>query len=159
MDKSSNQRQKIIAILGGRECDQKIQSAAYSVGKLIAEKEMILLCGGRSGVMEAACKGAFEAGGLTIGILPGNDTSDANSYVKIALPSGIGIARNSIIVRSCDGAIAIGGKYGTLSEIAYCFQADKPVCSLFSWDIEGVTQVNSPKAAIDYIIPRIFPKT
>ena len=141
---------KIIAVLGGRECDSETYQNAYKVGKEIASRGGILICGGRTGVMEAACKGAVEEGGLTIGILPGNDISNANPYVKIPVPTGIGIARNSIIVRTCSAAIAISGKYGTLSEIAYCFQVGKPVCSLGSWKIDGLKQVSTPEEAVEF---------
>jgi len=142
---------KVIAVLGGRVCDEATYQKAYAVGKNIAERGAVLLCGGRTGVMEAACKGAVEAGGLTIGILPGNDKSDANPWVKVILPSGIGIARNAIITRACDAAIAIGGKYGTLSEIAYCLQMDKPVCGLHSWsEIAGFPQFENPEDAVNF---------
>lgn len=142
--------QKIIAVLGGRDCDSETYKKAYKVGKEIASRGGILICGGRTGIMEAACKGAVEEGGLTIGILPDGDVSRANAYVKIPIPTGIGIARNSIIVRACSAAIAISGKYGTLSEIAYCFQIGTPVCSLDSWKIEGIKQVSSPEEAVEF---------
>lgn len=142
--------QKIIAVLGGRKCNSKTYQKAYEVGKGIAERGGILICGGKLGIMEAACKGAFEKGGLTVGVLPEGDKSGANKWVKIPIPTGIGVARNSIIVRSCDAAISIDGKYGTLSEIAYCLQFGVPVCSLDSWDIEGVKKVSSPEEALDF---------
>ena len=142
---------KIIAVLGGRECDEQTYQLAFDVGRAIAERGAILLCGGRTGVMEAACKGAVSAGGLTIGILPGSDKNDANPWVKIALPTGIGVARNAIIARACDAAIAIGGKYGTLSEIAYCLQLNKPICGLNSWpEISDLRQFNSASAAVEF---------
>lgn len=143
-------RQPIIAVIGGRECDEEIRQFAYLVGKGIAERGAILLCGGKNGVMEAASHGAFDAGGLTLGILTGEDDSEANSFVKIVIPTGIGVARNSIIIRTCDAAIAVGGKYGTLSEIAYCLQFGKRVCSLKSWTIDGVVQVKTPEEALDF---------
>ena len=146
-----NSKPKIIAVLGGRECDEQTYEIAYAVGHAIAERDAVLLCGGRTGVMEAACKGAVEAGGLTIGILPGADKNDANPWVKIVLPTGIGVARNAIIARACDAAIAIGGKYGTLSEIAYCLQLNKPVCGLNSWpEITELRQFDSPQQAIKF---------
>lgn len=142
---------KVIAVLGGRVCDERTYQMAYAVGKKIAERGAVLLCGGRTGVMEAACRGAVEAGGLTIGILPGEDKSDANPWVKVILPSGIGVARNAIITRACDAAIAIGGKYGTLSEIAYCLQMDKPVCGLNSWpEVAGFPQFENPEEAVNF---------
>jgi uncharacterized protein (TIGR00725 family) len=148
-------RRPIIAVLGGRHCDAKAYNLAYEVGRLIAESKAILLCGGRSGVMEAACKGATENGGLTIAILPDNDASKANPWVQIAIPTGLGIARNSIIVRSCDAAIAIGGKYGTLSEIAYCLQTATPVCALNSWELEDLPVVQSAEEAITFVFSNI----
>ncbi|MFH1213302.1 MAG: TIGR00725 family protein [Candidatus Neomarinimicrobiota bacterium] len=142
---------KVIAVLGGRVCDERTYQKAYAVGRSIAEHGAVLLCGGRTGVMEAACKGASEAGGLTIGILPGEDKDDANAWVQVVLPSGIGVARNAIITRACDAAIAIGGKYGTLSEIAYCIQMNKPVCGLNSWpEIAGFRQFNTPQEAVAF---------
>jgi hypothetical protein len=144
---------KVIAVLGGRVCDKRTYQIAYNVGKGIAEQGAVLLCGGRTGVMEAACKGAAEAGGLTIGILPGNDKSDANPWVQVALPTGIGLARNAIITRACDAAIAIGGKYGTLSEIAYCLQMNKPVCGLNSWlDVADFPQFATSEEAVKFAL-------
>lgn len=140
-----------IAVIGGRKADQKELDTAYNVGKIIAEDGNILICGGRMGIMEAAAKGAFDAGGLTIGVLPGMDDSDANPYIKIALPTGVGLSRNSIIACSCDGAIAVGGEFGTLSEIAYCKQFTRPVCSLNSWNIKDVHQVGSAEEALNFI--------
>jgi len=148
-------RQSIIVVIGGRKCDEEIRQLAYLVGKGIAERGAILLCGGKNGVMEAACHGAYDAGGLTIGILTGEDDSEANSFVKIVIPTGIGVARNSIIIRTCDAAIAIGGKYGTLSEIAYCLEFRKPVCSLKSWEIGGVVQVKTAEEALDFAFTNI----
>jgi len=142
---------KIIAVIGGRECDRQVYEKAYTVGKAIAERGAVLVCGGKTGVMEAACRGAAEAGGLTIGILPGYDDREANKWVKIAIPTGVGIARNSIIACACHAAIAIDGSYGTLSEIAYCKQMDRPVVSLGSWKIEGVPQVESAEEALSLV--------
>jgi uncharacterized protein (TIGR00725 family) len=98
--------------------------------------------------MEAACRGAKEADGLTVGILPGSDRSDANPFVDVALPSGLGEARNALVVRAADVVIAIGGGYGTLSEIALSLKAGKPVVGLGTWDIEGVTVAEGPEAAV-----------
>jgi len=141
---------KIIAVIGGRDCGEEIYNQAEDVGRLIARRNGILICGGRTGVMEAACKGAYKTGGMTIGILPGSSKQKANQWVKLALPTGLGPARNSVIINSCDSAIAIDGNYGTLSEIAYCFQFNKSVCVLNSWEIEGTTPVASPKEAIEF---------
>jgi hypothetical protein len=98
--------------------------------------------------MEAACRGAKEAGGTTLGILPGSDRSAANPYVDFALPTGLGEARNALVVRAADVVIAVGGGYGTLSEIALALRSGKPVIGLGSWDIEGVSAVDGPEAAV-----------
>ncbi len=146
-----NKKPLKIAIIGGHRAEEADKKLAYKTGKLIAEKGYILICGGRGGIMEAASKGAFEAGGLTIGILPGIDDSDVNPYIKISLPTGIGLARNAIITCSADGAIAISGAYGTLSEIAYCRQFETPVCSLNSWNFGDIPQVDSAADALAFI--------
>lgn len=142
--------QKIIAVIGGTHCDEESYKDALQVGREIAKRGGILICGGKSGVMEAACKGAFDEGGLTIGILQERDASMANPWVKIPIPTGLGTARNVIIVSSCSAAIAIDGKYGTLSEIAYCLQHGVPICGLNTWEIKGVIPVSSPEEAVKY---------
>ncbi len=144
-------RQLKIAIIGGREANQQDLDIAYDLGKSIAERGHILINGGRTGIMEASAKGAYDAGGLTIGILPGMDSSDANPWIKVSLPTGVGLARNSILVASSNGAIAVSGEFGTLSEIAYCKQFGRPVCSLNSWDIKDVHQVKNVNEAVEYI--------
>ena len=111
----------VVAVLGGNTCSNDIYTIAYQAGKLIAQQNATLICGGKGGVMEAACKGAWEAGGITIGILPGEDRSEANPYVNYTVATGMGIGRNIIIVRSADVVISIDGKYGTLSEISFAF--------------------------------------
>jgi uncharacterized protein (TIGR00725 family) len=146
-----NNRAYKIAIIGGRHAEPQDLEIAYEAGKLIAERGHILLCGGRGGIMEAAAKGAYEAGGMTIGILPGTEDTNANPYIKITLPTGIGLARNAIIACAADGAIAISGQYGTLSEIAFCKQFNTPVCSLKSWKIKDVSVMETAPAALAYI--------
>lgn len=141
---------KIIAVIGGKDCDESLYQQAVEVGRLIARNGAILVCGGRGGVMEAVCKGASEAGGIAVGILPGDDIRDANSWVTVPIATGIGLARNSIIARTASAAIAIGGEYGTLSEIAYCFQFRIPVFTLHSWDIKGVVAVDTPEEAVKF---------
>ena len=102
--------------------------------------------------MEAACRGARGAGGTTIGILPGTDRSAANPYVDVAIPTGLGEARNALVVRAADALIAVGGGYGTLSEIALALKAGKRVVGLGSWEIEGVVAVDSPGAAVESVL-------
>jgi uncharacterized protein (TIGR00725 family) len=122
--------------------------AAAEVGRLIAEQGAVLVCGGRGGAMEAACHGAKEAGGLTVGILPGSDRSEANPFVDVVLPTGLGEARNALVVAAADVVIAIGGGYGTLSEIALALKVGKRVIGLGTWEIEGVVAAESPEAAV-----------
>jgi uncharacterized protein (TIGR00725 family) len=118
------------------------------VGRLIAERGAVLVCGGLGGAMKAACRGAQEAGGVTVGILPGTDRSAANAYVDVALPTGLGQARNALVVHAADVLIAIGGGYGTLSEVALALRAGKPVVGVETWPIEGVVTVDGPEAAV-----------
>jgi uncharacterized protein (TIGR00725 family) len=122
--------------------------AAAEVGRLVAERGAVLVCGGLGGAMEAACRGAKEAGGMTVGILPGPDRAAANRYVDIALPTGLGEARNALVVRAADAVIAVGGGYGTLSEIAFALKAGKRVIGLDTWEIEGVSPADGPEAAV-----------
>ena len=122
--------------------------AAAEVGRLLAERGAVLVCGGLGGVMEGACRGAKEAGGLTDGILPGGDRADANPFVDVVLPTGLGEARNALVVEAADVAIAIGRGYGTLSEVALALKAGKRVIGLDTWEIEGVTVAEGPEAAV-----------
>ena len=105
--------------------------------------------------MEAACRGAKDAGGTTIGILPGVDRRAANPFVDFAIPTGLGEARNALVVRAADGLIAVGGAYGTLSEIAFALKAGKPVAGLGSWEVEGLTVVDSPEAAVESVLGQL----
>jgi uncharacterized protein (TIGR00725 family) len=109
----------------------------------------VVVCGGLGGVMEAACRGAKAAGGRTLGILPGSDRDAANEWVDLALATGLGEARNALVVRASDALVAVGGGYGTLSEIALGLKSGRPVFGLESWDIPGVVGVASPEDAAD----------
>ena len=124
-----------IAVIGGSKCSNEDAMLAEEVGVELAKRDVALVCGGLAGVMEAACKGARSENGLTIGILPGDDCQDANEYVQIPIVTGLGYARNSIVVRSAQAVIAIDGEYGTLSEIAYAVQYDIPVIGINSWSL------------------------
>jgi len=137
-------KQKIvISVIGGSTISSKVEDLAQSVGKMIAGLGCILVCGGLGGAMEAAAKGAKMAGGLTIGILPGKDKRDANSYIDIALPTSIGYARNTIVACSADIIIALPGSFGTNSEICYGLVYGRPVIDLGNWDIEGMINVKN----------------
>jgi len=143
-------RKKIIGLIGGGVCTPEIEEAAERVGRGIAERGGILICGGLGGVMEAGCRGAKKAGGMTIGILPGMNQKDANKYVDIPIPTGVGYARNIIIVNTSDSVIAVNGKFGTLSEIAFCLQFGVPVIGLFSWEIDpSIIIASTPEQAVD----------
>ncbi len=124
-----------ISVIGGSKIDSEIYSLACEVGREIAKNGAVLICGGLTGTMEAACKGAKEEGGLTIGILPTVNENDANQYVDIKIPTGIGYARNVLVVLSSHAVIAIDGSSGTLSEIAYAMTFGKPVIGLKTWEV------------------------
>ena len=137
-----------ITVIGGHSCSKESYNFAYELGKLIAKEGWILISGGKEGVMEAVCRGAKEQGGLTVGILPGYDQKEANDYVDIKLPTGLGYARNVLVVRASDVVIAVSGEYGTLSEVGFALSEKKIVIGIDSWDIKGVIKVKTPQAAI-----------
>lgn len=141
-------RSFLIAVIGGRKADKALKKEAEAVGRLVAEKGGILVCGGMHGIMEAASKGAKQAGGLTVGILPQDNKGEANPYIDIPIATGFGIGRNVIIARTADALIAIGGEYGTLSEIAFGLQLGKPVVGIKSWDIKGIIPVKDAEEAV-----------
>jgi uncharacterized protein (TIGR00725 family) len=124
-----------IGVIGQSQCNEQIASMAEEVGRLIAQGGAVLVCGGMGGVMEAASRGAREAGGLTVGILPGLARSEANPYISVAIPTGLGAARNLLVVRSSDVLIAISGGYGTLTEIAFALHFNKHVIGLDTWEL------------------------
>ena len=131
-------KRPVIAVIGGKKEAKALMKEAEEAGRLIAEGGAVLISGGLDGVMESASKGARSAGGLTVGILPQDNTLGANKYIDVAVATGLGIGRNVIIARTADALIAIGGEYGTLSEIAFALQLGKPVVGIRSWDIRGV---------------------
>lgn len=129
-----------VAVVGAGVCDESIARIAEEVGRGLASRGAVLVCGGLSGVMEAACRGAKSAGGVTVGILPGTDREEANAFVDVAIATGLGEVRNTLVVRAADAVIAIGGEWGTLSEIAFALKTGKRVIGLRSWTLakEGV---------------------
>jgi uncharacterized protein (TIGR00725 family) len=142
----------IISVIGAGSCEKKIYDIAEKVGGLIAEKGATLITGGLGGVMEAASKGAKEAGGITVGILPGFSKDEANPYVMVPITTGLSHARNIIIVRSADAVIAVAGEYGTLSEIAIALKLGKPVVGIKTWDaIKGIVKASSPDEAVQKV--------
>lgn len=149
-----------IAVIGGRNVSDAVLRKAEAVGRLIAERGAVLLCGGLGGVMEAACRGARSASGTTVGILPTPDRKDANPYVSIVIPTGMGVARNALIVQAADGAVAVGGSYGTLSEMAFALQKAIPLVSVDSWPIdETVKKCTDPEEAVGWIFEAIRAKS
>ncbi len=140
---------KRVGIIGGSRPQSHHLEMAHQVGYLVARRGGLLICGGLGGVMEAAARGAKEAGGLTVGILPGSDYNEANPYIDISVATGIGHARNALVVMNSDVLIAIGGEYGTLSEIAFAFIYNKKIISLDSWNIPGVIQARTPEEACE----------
>jgi uncharacterized protein (TIGR00725 family) len=147
---------KLIGVIGSSACEDAVSRMAYQVGKGIAEAGHPLICGGMGGVMEAACRGAYEAGGLTIGILPGDSPEDANPYVTIPVATGFGYARNVIIVKSSSVLIAIEGGPGTLSEVAFALQSKVPVISLKSFDVSpDIVQAATVEEALREALARL----
>tara|TARA_B100000029_G_C17499239_1_gene932073 strand:- start:491 stop:970 length:480 start_codon:yes stop_codon:yes gene_type:complete len=137
-----------IGVFGASECDDRISSIAEETGRILAKNNSIVYCGGRGGVMESVSKGVNEYGGIVVGILPTTNISDANKYITIPILSGMGEGRNNLIANSIDGAIAISGSYGTLSEISHTLSQKKPVVTIHSWDIMGCIKAITPEAAV-----------
>ena len=145
-----------IAVCGAGECDAATYERARHVGRLLGAAGAVLLCGGLGGVMEAACRGAQEAGGLTVGLLPGSEAGAANPYVDLPIATGLGPARNVVLVLAAEAVIAIAGEAGTLSEIALALKAGRPVVGLGTWRLErgdgtpeeGVRPASSPAEAV-----------
>ncbi len=146
------ERPRHIGVIGAGECSDKIYQLARNLGSEIGKKGWILVCGGLGGVMEAAARGCAEAGGMTLGILPGLDKASANLYIKIPLATGLGEGRNLLVVRASDVLVSVAGGYGTLSEIALALKVNKPVIGLETWEnIQGVQYVSDPEEAIQKI--------
>jgi uncharacterized protein (TIGR00725 family) len=139
-----------VAVVGSGEASGELYEKAREVGRLVAERGGRVVCGGRSGVMEAAARGATEAGGTAIGILPDEDRERANEHLSYSIATGTGHARNLAVVCSGDVVIAVGGEYGTLSEIGLALKVGRPVVALMSWDLgEHVAVASSPQEAVE----------
>lgn len=134
---------KFVAVIGGYTCSPEEAHMAEVAGRQLARQGAIVICGGEGGVMEAACKGAKAEGGLTVGILPGDNRNTANPYVIIPILTGIGAARNVIVVKSAQAVIAIGGGYGTLSEISFALKNQIPVIGLNTWAFSHLNEVDN----------------
>ncbi|MDD5115571.1 MAG: TIGR00725 family protein [Candidatus Omnitrophica bacterium] len=141
-------RKKIVSVIGGHDCSNKVEQLAHNLGKKLVKVVDILVSGGLSGTMKAVCSGFRSGGGLTIGIIPGYNKNEANRFVDIVIPTGLGLARNVLVVKAADVVIALPGQAGTLSEIAYCLQFKIPVISLGSWEIAGIIKASSVDEAV-----------
>jgi uncharacterized protein (TIGR00725 family) len=149
----------LVAVVGAgglvpEHCDADVAAQAEAVGRALAEAGAAIVCGGREGVMEAACRGAKSAGGTTIGILPGVDRCAANPYIDLPIVTGMGQARNLIVVYSSQAVVAVDGSYGTLSEIAHALKAGIPVVGLGTWglasggrEVDAIHRVSDPEEA------------
>jgi uncharacterized protein (TIGR00725 family) len=151
-----------IAVVGPGSAAPREAAWAEEAGAAIADAGAVLVCGGLGGVMEAACRGARSRGGTTVGLLPGTDREDANGWVLLAIPTGLGEARNALIVRAADALVAIGGAWGTLSEIALALRAGKPVIGLDTWElgragvpVEGVIRAEDAASAVEAALARV----
>lgn len=146
---------KIVAVIGGRTCNSDVEYLAHELGKKLAKVVDIVVSGGLGGVMEAVSRGVKSGSGTTMGIIPGYVKTEANSYIDIVIPTGMGLARNVLVVKSAEVVIALAGEAGTLSEIAYCLQLGVPVISLKSWDIPGVIKVQTVDEAVKEVKKRL----
>lgn len=137
----------VISVIGGHDIDDKVERLAHNIGRIIAKVGGVFVCGGLSGVMEAAAKGCQEAGGLTIGLLPGTNKVDANSYIEIPLPTSIGFARNTMVACCADIIVALPGSHGTSCEISYGLVYKRPILDLGKWNRKGMIKVKNLKDA------------
>jgi uncharacterized protein (TIGR00725 family) len=146
-----------VAVVGASDPRPEDIEHAHAAGRRLAELGAIVVTGGRGGVMEAASRGAKEAGGLTVGILPGLDRSDANPFLDVSLPTGLGEMRNGLIARSAEALVAVGGAWGTLAEIAFARAAGKPVFGVGTWELgeDGVVVVESGVEAAERAVAAI----
>jgi uncharacterized protein (TIGR00725 family) len=137
-----------VAVVGPGNADPAEEAAAETIGRDLAAGGAVVVCGGLGGVMAAACRGAREAGGTTLGLLPGSDRVQGNAWLSIAVPTGLGELRNGLVVRASDVVVAVGGGFGTLSEIALALKLGRPVVGLGTWDIAApVARVQDARAA------------
>jgi uncharacterized protein (TIGR00725 family) len=146
-----------VAVIGASRARPEDLAEAEAAGRRLAELGAIVVTGGRGGVMEAACRGAKDGGGQTVGILPGLDRADANEFVDVALPTGLGEMRNGLVARAADAIVAVGGAWGTLAEIALARAAGTPVFGVGSWELgeDGVVAVETGAEAAERAVASI----
>ncbi|WP_277542292.1 TIGR00725 family protein [Haloarcula laminariae] len=140
-----------VSVIGGSTVTDEEYEQAREVGQLLGERGHEVVCGGFGGVMEAVCAGARETGGHTIGILPNEDRATANEYVETAIATGIGNARNVLVVLNGDAVIAVDGSTGTLSELGHALDMDRPVAGIGTHSLEGIEHVETADEAVDYV--------
>jgi len=140
-----------VSVIGGSSIDGSTADRARTVGRLLGRRGHVVVCGGLGGVMEAVCAGAAAEGGETVGILPTADRRDANDHVSVAVATGLGHARNALVVMNGDAVVAVDGGAGTLSELGYAGVFDRPVAGLGTHDAPGVEAVDTPAEAVDYV--------
>jgi uncharacterized protein (TIGR00725 family) len=140
-----------VSVIGGSTVPAEEYERAVKVGRLLAEREHTVVCGGLGGVMRGVCEGASEAGGRTVGILPGEDTAAANEFVEVPIATGLGHARNALVVMNGDAVVAIDGGPGTLSELGLANVYGRPAAGLGTHDVPGVRQVDTPAAAVAHV--------
>ncbi len=142
-----------VGVIGSSRCDQRLYEMAMRVGELLAERGCVVVNGGLGGVMEASAKGAKMKGGLTVGILPGDSKDEANPYIDIKIVTNMGHARNVIIAHTCDALIAIGGEYGTISEMSIALKIGKKVVAIEPLVVlPGVKVVDTPEEAVEEVL-------
>ena len=146
-----NFSQTRIAVFGGRQISDNIYQKAYKLGGLFAKEGYLVYCGGGKGVMEAVSKGVSESGGTCVGILKELLLDEMNDFIKVPVATNMGISRNALLAYNCDVAVAISGKYGTLSEISYALQLEKPIIGLHSWKMNEFRNVDEPNEVIKFI--------
>ena len=139
----------VVGVVGPGDAESDV---AFEVGRLLGSRGAVVVTGGLGGVMASASRGASAAGGVVVGLLPGLDRAAANEWVSVAVPTGLGELRNGLVVRASDALIAVGGGYGTLSEIALALKAGKRVVGLGTWEIEGVVAALDPAAAVEAVL-------
>jgi uncharacterized protein (TIGR00725 family) len=157
-------RAPLIAVCGASVATPTEAAVAESVGRLLAARGVVVVCGGRGGVMEAACRGVAEGGGTSIGLLPGDDPAEANPHVTLALATGMGELRNGLIARVARGMVVVGGGLGTLSEIAFMLRLGRPLAAVGSWrlvprgaadDVAGMHRAKTAAEAVEWVLARV----
>jgi len=146
-----------IAVIGERQTSSPLEEAAETIGREIARRGGVLICGGMGGVREAACRGAATAGGVVVGVIPTDTAEDANRYVTIPLPTGLGEGRNILVVRGAEAVIAVGGGYGTLSELGHALKIGLPVIGVETWEVSRaglppapIRRTRDPRQAVEW---------